>query len=149
MGEQIVPSGEEPIEASEEGQIEEITRLVAEQWSGPLPPPEVLRQYEEVFPGLAQIIIDRFHSAQTHEQEMERERVRIQGTAILKQLTIQQIRSVVWTLGQLIAIGGGIAALFLGDITIGGYLVGIPVGFGAIITIIRLLLNRGDDGNGE
>lgn len=35
----------------------------AMSWDGPLPPPQLLREYEEVYPGLSKIIIDKFEAA--------------------------------------------------------------------------------------
>lgn len=41
------------------------------QYSGPLPPPELLAQYQAVIPGLADRLIDRFEKQSDHRMELE------------------------------------------------------------------------------
>lgn len=44
--------------------------------SGPLPPPEVLREYGEVVPGLAEKIVDMAEAEQRHRHQLETEDLR-------------------------------------------------------------------------
>jgi uncharacterized membrane protein len=44
----------------------------AVQFSGPLPPPDMLKQYDQITPGLADRIVGMAEKAQTHEQDMDR-----------------------------------------------------------------------------
>src|ERR1019366_5753783 len=47
--------------------------VVSQQnFSGPLPPPELLRQYQEIMTNLPEIIVQRMMDEMTHRQDMER-----------------------------------------------------------------------------
>jgi uncharacterized membrane protein len=47
--------------------------VVSQQnFSGPLPPPELLRQYQEIMPNLPEIIVQRMMAEMTHRQDIER-----------------------------------------------------------------------------
>ncbi len=50
----------------------EITVSAAASFSGPLPPPGVLRSYNEIVPGAADRIITMAESQQSHRQRLER-----------------------------------------------------------------------------
>lgn len=54
----------------------ELVRVTAAQFSGPLPPPEILEKYDQVYPGAAKIILDAFQSQGEHRQSLERTVVR-------------------------------------------------------------------------
>lgn len=41
-------------------------------FSGPLPPPEVLENYDKVYPGAAKIIIEMAQKQSSHRQELEK-----------------------------------------------------------------------------
>ena len=41
-------------------------------WSGPLPPPQTLAQFDQVYPGSAKMIMDSFHNQTIHRQELEK-----------------------------------------------------------------------------
>lgn len=47
-----------------------------EYMSGPLPPPAVIREYDEIYTGAAKIIFERFESLSKHREEIERQTVR-------------------------------------------------------------------------
>lgn len=51
----------------------EVRKLV--HFQGPLPPPEMLREYNEISPGLALRLVDRADKEQDHRHEMNREQV--------------------------------------------------------------------------
>jgi uncharacterized membrane protein len=42
------------------------------QWAGPLPPPAVLKQYDEIATGLAERIVVSMEREQEHRHEMDR-----------------------------------------------------------------------------
>ncbi len=50
----------------------QITTLTLASWSGPLPPPAVLREYNEIVPGCAGEIVSSFTNEVTHRQGMDR-----------------------------------------------------------------------------
>jgi len=52
-------------------QSEKQVLAVASHFAGPLPPPEVLRQYEAVSPGLAMRIVEMAEQEGAHRREME------------------------------------------------------------------------------
>lgn len=52
-------------------QKQEITAMKAEMYSGPLPHPDIIRQYDEISPGAAEKIFDSFVRQNEHRIEME------------------------------------------------------------------------------
>lgn len=44
---------------------------VLEQYSGPIPPPEMLRGFDEVVPGSAERVLARWEAQSKHRQQME------------------------------------------------------------------------------
>jgi uncharacterized membrane protein len=63
--------GEDP-DADTEAIVRRITSVVAEITSGPLPPPSMLRGYEDVLPGAADRIFTLMEQQSAHRQELER-----------------------------------------------------------------------------
>lgn len=63
--------GEDP-EADTEILLRRITSVVAEYTNGPLPPPSMLKGYEEVLPGAADRIFTLMERQSAHRQELER-----------------------------------------------------------------------------
>lgn len=49
-----------------------LLQLIAEQWTGPIPPPEALEGIEHVVPGAATRIVDEAMRNGAHRREMER-----------------------------------------------------------------------------
>ena len=47
--------------------------LIQASWRGPLPPPDILRRYDELLPGAAERILVMSENAQQHEINLERE----------------------------------------------------------------------------
>lgn len=61
---------------------EEVKRYVAEviqEFSGPIPPPSIIRGYEEILPGTADRIISMAERQAAHRQEMEKQMVRAES----------------------------------------------------------------------
>lgn len=56
-----------------------ITSVTLATWSGPLPPPSVLREFEDVVPGSAASIVATFTSEVSHRQSMERKGFTLTG----------------------------------------------------------------------
>ena len=48
------------------------TVIMHAQWTGPLPPPAVLKQYDEIATGLAERIVVSMEREQEHRHEMDR-----------------------------------------------------------------------------
>lgn len=59
-------------EPGAQSQLLSYTAAFAGWWSGPYPPPELLRGYEDVLPGSADRIISMAEKQQQHRQELEK-----------------------------------------------------------------------------
>ena len=60
-------------EAPEDVIVQIVRReLIATFWSGPLPPPEILKTYEEIVPGSGKQLIDTFDRQAHHRMELEK-----------------------------------------------------------------------------
>lgn len=95
----------------------EVRQLV--QYQGPLPPPDMLAEYEKVSPGLAVRIVDRAdaeqkfrHAATAKAQELEATEVHYRGISRL----VGQLFG--FAIGMT-AVGGGVALLYQGKSTAG------------------------------
>ncbi|RMH63838.1 MAG: DUF2335 domain-containing protein [Bacteroidetes bacterium] len=49
-----------------------ISLNISKQFSGPLPPPDTLREYGDVIPGLPDVLVEMARKEQNHRHEMER-----------------------------------------------------------------------------
>lgn len=58
------------VPSEERGHIKHV--VMREEYSGPIPHPETIRLYEEVFPGAAKIIFELAQSQARHRQELEK-----------------------------------------------------------------------------
>lgn len=110
----------------------------SQQWSGPLPPPAVLEQYNAVHPGLAERIVSSMEIEQQHRHSMERQ--------------LLETHRRVYTRGQyfaatvaLVSLG---AALVLGLYGQGTAAIAfVTVGLGQ--TVLAFLGQRGSDKEGD
>ena len=55
------------------------TQIAVETQSGPVPPPEILKKYDEIHPGLALRLIGMAEEEAAHRRSIEKELVAIQG----------------------------------------------------------------------
>ncbi len=126
-------TGREALSESEELALPEETEAQAdaaplslsvrqESFSGPLPHPSILKEYEEIEPGSARRIIDMAERALIHHQEMEAEQVRSEVASNRE----------AWARSRLGAIIGGVVALAFAGITLGIVLAGYPTA-GAVL----------------
>ncbi len=60
-------------------QLHVSAHLAMQQQSGPIPPPEILRKYDEIHPGLAERIIKMAEEEAAHRRIMEREVTAVQA----------------------------------------------------------------------
>lgn len=111
-------------------------QLEQRQWSGPLPPPATLYQYEQVQPGLAERIVAMAETATTGEIKT-REKL---ASAEIDQARVGQSLAFLLTI---IALGAAIYFFVVHNATAGGLLLSFPV-----IMLIRSFLTglRGDGG---
>lgn len=102
---------------------------------GPLPPPSVLKAYDDVMPGLAERIINSWEAESSHRRRQEEREHELESEYLKK--TILQSSVAMWMSFALclIAIGGGMWAILQGMATegviaaLGGMLVGIIAKF--------------------
>ena len=119
----------------------EITTLVEQSFfTGPLPPPDLFRQYEEIHPGSA----DRILKLAEKEQSI-REKVVDSGSFIGKlQVSGSIIVHIVLVLGF---ITGGIYYAEIGQPRAGVVLGGLGIA-PIVLRIIELLISKGNNGDG-
>ena len=89
-------------------------------FKGPLPPPSVLRQYEEQFPGAGERILTMTEKEQTHRHNWDRQMLEYQGKEV------QNGQMYGFVLGAL-AICGGAFCAYIGQPVVAGILVGTTV----------------------
>lgn len=65
------------------------TQEVTEQYRGPLPPPRLLREFDEAVPGSAAKILDNWHEESLHRRQLERDESQSARDGLLKQLAYQ------------------------------------------------------------
>ena len=58
-----------PVEISEsEEELEELSVRVSEKFAGPIPPPPIMKRYEEILPGSANRILKMAENQSEHRQ---------------------------------------------------------------------------------
>ncbi|WP_419942858.1 DUF2335 domain-containing protein [Candidatus Palauibacter sp.] len=67
------PEQQVPAEPTENQQVHIAGVQVTKTWSAPLPPPQLLREFNEAVPGAADIIISEFQEQGQHRRDMERQ----------------------------------------------------------------------------
>ena len=89
--------------SSTEVRREFLTTMVSQYFSGPLPPPDLLRQYDEIVPGFAQTIVGQFVEQGNHRRAME------------KAVILSDVARANWGLGLgfILALIGVVGSLFL------------------------------------
>ena len=92
----------EAVEPGQTGRINAVSHSVEfSTYSGPLPPPEILRQFEEVIPGSAERIFTQFEAQSAHRRSME-------STVISSGAFSQRFGTISGTLIGLVGVGGGV-----------------------------------------
>jgi uncharacterized membrane protein len=123
-------------------QLHVSAHLAMQQQSGPIPPPEILRKYDEIHPGLAERIIKMAEEEAAHRRIMEREVTAVQArdqTAYRRSELLGQVFG--FAIG-LAAIGGAalaavkgaqIAASFIGTAGVTGLVTAFIMGRHALL----------------
>ncbi len=96
--------------------------IQAQQFSGPLPHPEHLRQYEEILPGAAERILNGFERQSTHRQDLELRVVQANIQAQTRGAWLGFVVALTFLAGSawLIANGYTLGGSILGGADIGG-----------------------------
>lgn len=103
--EEVIPDIIEELPAE---QRELLLEFFAMQYRGPIPPPAMLKQFDQVVEGAAKQILDDAHAQSRHRREMEK----IQVEAAISQGRLGQIFAFVIAL---LVIGGGIYLVATGQ----------------------------------
>jgi uncharacterized membrane protein len=77
--------------------------VASERFAGPLPPPDLLADYERALPGLAERIVAMAENEGRHRRSLEARLVRLSELGLLSGFTL-----------SLLAIGGGILLAWMG-----------------------------------
>ncbi len=130
---------------------EELSRsvMMATSFSGPLPPPQILQQYDEVVPGAAERIIANAESRQAHDQAMEERALTASREVVLeKEKTFRWWIALPSTVVAIVLIAAFVAVSQM-DTTWESYGLG---GFIAVLTltvsVYRLFFHGRKNGNG-
>jgi len=120
-------------------EIRQAIRHVTAEFSGPLPPPEILRQYEEVSEGLSERLISLVEKEADFRRKMEERFLEAQIDFKSRSLEIssQEVRR-----GQVFGLSIGCVALVCGLITawIGHPVAGTLLGSGTILGLVSAFL---------
>jgi uncharacterized membrane protein len=107
-----------------------VERVIAGQWSGPLPPPAALEQFERSAPGAADRILGMAEQEEMHRHEQEREmlqsdkRARTRGQWMAFLLAMAVVLGGIWLIDRGRQVEGLIALLSPLAILIGAFLYG-------------------------
>lgn len=110
-----------------------VSAQMTELYSGPLPHPDMLKEYNEVLPGAAERILAMAESQISHRQQMEKEEVRVSSRDSLLGI----IGGFVLTAG---CMGSGVAIAFAVP-TSAGAVVAALMGISGIGAVIITMIN--------
>lgn len=114
-----------------------ISHLQHQEFSGPLPPPSLLRGYEEVVSGLAGTIVSMAQKAQDHTIEIDKEELRLRAVELEHIAQIAKDEAAFRRRAQYLSAFLGIAVLCciatLGFFGFGGTAGTVAVVFGGVI----------------
>ncbi|MEK7565052.1 MAG: DUF2335 domain-containing protein [Patescibacteria group bacterium] len=101
---------------------------ISQSFSGPLPPPDILRQFDEVVPGAAERIIKMAEDQSTHRRELE------------KKVIDSDITRSKWgqILGFIIAISGLVVSAIVA--VYGSALAGGIIGVGTLASLVGVFM---------
>ena len=88
-------------DSGQAGRVDGIRAVEFSAYSGPLPPPEILRQFEEVLPGSAERIFTQFEAQSAHRRSLE-------ATVVSSGAFSQKLGTISAALIGLMGVGGGI-----------------------------------------
>ncbi len=95
--------------------------ITAQQFSGPIPPPELLRKYEELIPGAADRIMSMAERQGSHRQTLE-------SQVINSNIANERLGKILGFIICVLAISGGIYAVVLGKSAMGIAAIVAPLG---------------------
>lgn len=116
-----VPSKRSSVSAQKTNQSQ-TTKLIQHQFSGPLPPPEILQQYDQVISGAAERILAMAEKDAKHQQEIENSAIQFASREVKRgqmcglTIGISSFATCVIAL----ALGSELTASILGGVTVVG-----------------------------
>ena len=142
----VKASFQEPIVVDPETRQElgPISVFMSQSWfSGPLPPPTALAEYDKALPGLARRIVERWEREGDHRQSMERSIVRAR-------ITNQSRGQIIGAFLSAIVLAAGIAFVASGKSTAGLVALLVPLGILVGAFVYNEVRSRGlRNGNGN
>jgi uncharacterized membrane protein len=93
-----------------------LTSVKQTTFQGPLPPPEVLRQYDQLLPGAAERIISMWENQARHRQQLEKD-------VIASDIKDSKLGLTLGFIVAVVAVTAGMICILMGH-TIGGSIVG-------------------------
>ena len=114
---------------------ETVETIIRESFAGPLPPPDFLKLYDEVAPGLAKELVRSVFSEGEHRRQLQTKKAEAQVEAMRR--TFAEAR-----MGQFCALIFGLAAMFFGSYTAthGAQWAGGFIGVGGIGSIVTTFI---------
>lgn len=131
----IVPPVEIPTPEPQPRKPQTLARITSVQFSGPLPPPALLKQYEEICPGYAERLITAFEAESAHRREMERKVLEAHVSRDNKQFAEARCGQICALIITLAAIGAGVYTALAGY-EIAGSVIGVGGISGIVATFI-------------
>ena len=98
----------------EHAEVQMVTAASAASFSGPLPPPSYIREYEEVLPGSADRILQMAERESVHRQSLERQSLEIQSAAVNEDLSRSRLGLFLGAFVALAFIGAAVALASMG-----------------------------------
>lgn len=113
-----------------------------EQFKGPLPPPEILRQYNAIVPGAAKSIIDSFVNEGKHRRDQQDRQVTMCEVWAREDIRLQKRGQIFGFILALTGIAGGLVVTGFGA-NIGSQIAGASVSGVSLAAIVVAFLQRG------
>lgn len=109
--------------------------LARADFSGPIPPPRLLAEYEEICPGLADRIVSMAEKESAHRHTMD-------GQSLSADIDIQRKMFQEARVGQICALSIGITAIIAGTYaaTHGAQLTGGLIGGGGVVGLVTVFV---------
>jgi len=106
---------------------------IEKRFSGPLPPPEILKQYDQIVPGSAKIIIEDFKAQGAHRRALE--------TKIIPVAYDQSSRGQIFALIiGILGLGSAVFTAYLGET-----IVACLLGGGTLVSLVLAFLKGKND----
>ena len=111
-----------------EEESEKLSVTVSEQFTGPIPPPPIMKQYEEILPGSADRILKMAENQSEHRQSLEKKRLSFSN----REVHLGQIFG--FLIGAIAIVTGGYTALS------GAQIPGGVIGTSAVIGLVSVFV---------